>query len=143
MEIKQKELDKIIDKDDIVDLLCDRVESLPYNDFNYMGLYDLDSLQTDKFDFYVGLTNKQYLELLMLQYDIESIEIDKEHNRVGFWRENTIEKFCKSYKVEYDEEHKTYYVVYAVSDYKISYFNKSIINTVLYYASLVYEDFKK
>lgn len=140
MEIKQKELDKIIDKDDIVDLLCDRVESLPYNDFNYMGLYDLDLLKTNANDFYVGLTNKQYLELLMLRYDIESIEIDKEHNRVDFWRENTIEKFCKSYKVEYDEEYKTYY---AVSDYTTSYFNKTIINTMLYYASLVYEDFKK
>ena len=140
MEIKQKELDKIIDKDDIVNLLCDRVESLPYNDFNYMGLYDLDLLKTNKFDFYVGLTNKQYLELLMLRYDIESIEIDKEHNRVDFWRENIIGEFCKSYKVEYDEKYETYHTI---SDYTTSYFNKSIINTMLYYASLVYEDFKK
>ena len=136
MEIKQRELDKIIDKDDIVDLLCDRVESLPYNDFGYLGLYDLDKIKANPLDFHVGLSNKQYLELLMLQYGFKSIEIDKEKNRVDFERESVAGDFFKSYRVEYDEENETYYMKNYIAGGRA-------VNEILYYASLVYEDFRK
>ena len=114
-------------------MLIDNVEHrLPYNDFGYMGLWDLDKYAHD---FNLDITNKQYLQLLLLEQNITKIELQESPRGT---------KWLVCY---YGNNHKTGSMLFYNTEDNVYYIrekkhNYEIINTILYYVGLLYKNFK-
>lgn len=133
IEIETEDLFSIIDKENIIQMLIDNIEHrLPYNDFGYMGLWDLDKYAQD---FNLDITNKQYLQLLLLEQNITKIEL-QESPRGTKW---LVCHYRNNYKTQsmlfYNTEDNVYYI-------REKKHNCEIINTILYYVGLLYKNFK-
>lgn len=133
IEIETEDLFSIIDKENIIQMLIDNIEHrLPYNDFGYMGLWDLDKYAQD---FNLDITNKQYLQLLLLEQNITKIEL-QESPRGTKW---LVCHYGNNYKTQsmlfYNTEDNVYYI-------REKKHNCEIINTILYYVGLLYKNFK-
>lgn len=108
IEIETEDLFSIIDKENIIQMLIDNIEHrLPYNDFGYMGLWDLDKYAQD---FNLDITNKQYLQLLLLEQNITKIEL-QESPRGTKW---LVCHYGNNYKTQsmlfYNTEDNVYYI---------------------------------
>ena len=101
----------------IARIIIKQVEELPYNDFEYNGYQDLA-------DWNLGISNKQYAELLMIKNYINKIEIKEiEQNKFAILvRYN--HKAEKLFNIYRDKE----YGYYKVDDNPLKDLNK-----ILYY----------
>lgn len=109
----------IFTEDKIVDLLIKQVDELPYNDFGYLGLYDLDK-EWESLD----ISNQEYYKLLLLKNNISKCFIDKTKNLLLVRKQLVNTK--QLYKIYYDSEYNCYYTGINPE-----------IDRILYYISLI------
>lgn len=114
-----RDINDIFSNDMIVDIIEKAVNELPYNDFNDMGYQNLN-------DWNIGITNKQYAQILMLKNNIMNIDLEQyDENKKCI---NVYYKYgtFKCYYVKKDKEKE--YEFYKVDDNPLKDLNK-----ILYY----------